>query len=169
MSWQEHLTTIVRVLINDLDCPYEFSDERMQQVIVVAAKYVQFDVNLEHLYQVNVINPNITPDPTNDDDEIFLSLVGLKAACIFDQGTFRTKSALEGINTRLGAASLSFGGSIAAVEAKRTVWFDGRSRDAITSTRACNFRRRSRAHVTSWTRDWGCGAKVTERSLRTCD
>jgi len=113
MSWQEHLTTIVRVLINDLDCPYEFSDERMQQVIVVAAKYVQFDVNLEHLYQVNVINPNITPDPTNDDDEIFLSLVGLKAACIFDQGTFRTKSALEGINTRLGAASLSFGGSIA--------------------------------------------------------
>lgn len=113
MSWQDHLTTVVRVLINDLDSPYEFSDQRMQQVIVVAAKYVQFDVNLEHLYQVDVINPNITPDPTIDDDEIFLSLVGLKAACIFDQGTFRTKAALEGIRTALGPASLSFGGSIA--------------------------------------------------------
>lgn len=113
MSWQRHLTNIVRVLINDMDAPFEYSDERMQQVIVVAAKYVQFDVNLDHIYQVNIITPAITPDPTIDDDEIFLSLVGLKAACIFDQGTFRTKAALEGIDTKLGPASLSFGGTIA--------------------------------------------------------
>ena len=113
MSWQRHLTNVVRVLINDLDQPYEYSDERMQQVIVVAAKYVQFNVNLDYSYNVNVITPSITPDPTLGHDEIFLSLVGLKAACIFDQGTFRTKAALEGINTRLGPAALSFGGSIA--------------------------------------------------------
>jgi hypothetical protein len=80
----------------------------MQQVIAVAAKYVQFDVNLDHLYQVDVVNPNITPDPTLDNDEIFLSMVGLKAACIFDQGTFRTKAALEGIRTALGPANIQY-------------------------------------------------------------
>jgi hypothetical protein len=117
MSWQEHLTTVVRVLINDLTCPYEYSDERMQQVITVAAKYVQFDVNLDYAYQIDIINPNISPDPTTNGDDIFLSLIGLKAACIFDQGTFRTKAAFEGIRTALGPASLSFGGSMAGWQA----------------------------------------------------
>lgn len=117
MSWQEHLTAVVRVLINDLNEPYEFSDDRMLQVIVVAAKYVQFDVNLDHLYTVDVVYPNISPDPTIDNDEIFLSLVGLKAACIFDQGTFRTKAALEGIRAALGSASLSIGGTTSGWQA----------------------------------------------------
>lgn len=117
MSWQDHLTTVVRVLINDLNQPYEFSDDRMLQIIVVAAKYVQFDVNLDHLYQIDVVNPAITPDPTADNDDIFLSLVGLKAACIFDQGTFRTKAALEGIRTQLGPASISIGGTTSGWQA----------------------------------------------------
>lgn len=112
MSWQNHLISVVRVLINDMNEPYEYSDERIQQVLAVAAKYVQFDVNLDYVYQIDVINYNISPDPTTNNDEVFLSLVGLKAACIFDQGTFRTKAALEGIRTALGPASISFGGSL---------------------------------------------------------
>jgi hypothetical protein len=117
MSWQEHLTAVVRVLINDLNEPYEFSDDRMAQVIVVAAKYVQFDVNLDYVYSMDVVYPNITPDPTTNNDEIFLSLVGLKAACIFDQGTFRTKAALEGIRAALGSANLSIGGTTSGWQA----------------------------------------------------
>lgn len=117
MSWSEHLISIVRVLINDLDTPYDYSDERMLQVITVAAKYVQFDVNLDYIYTIDIINPNIDPDPTSNNDEIFLSLVGLKAACIFDQGTFRTKAALEGISTALGSASLTIGGSTSGWQA----------------------------------------------------
>jgi hypothetical protein len=117
MSWQNHLTAIVRVLINDLDNPYQYSDERMQQVISVAAKYVQFDVNLDYNYTIDVINYNISPDPTSVKDDIFISLIGLKAACIFDQGTFRTRAALEGIRTALGPANLSFGGSLTGWQA----------------------------------------------------
>jgi hypothetical protein len=113
MSWQTELTIIVRTLINDLNEPYEFSDARIQQILTVAGKYVQFDVNLEHPYTIDVVNNNISPDPTVDNDSIFTSLVCLKAACIIDQGTFRTKAALEGIRTALGSASLSFGGSLA--------------------------------------------------------
>ena len=48
MSWQTELTTITRTLINDLNEPYEYSDARIQQVLTVAGKYVQFDVNLDH-------------------------------------------------------------------------------------------------------------------------
>lgn len=117
MAWQDEMIITTRVLINDLNTPYEFSDARMEQVIVVAGKYVQFDVNLDHLYNIDVVSPNIDPDPTIDNDSIFISLTCLKAACIFDQGTFRTKAALEGIRTALGPANLSFGGSLTGWQA----------------------------------------------------
>jgi hypothetical protein len=113
MAWQDEMIITTRVLVNDLNTPYEFSDDRIEQIIVVAGKYVQFNINLEHPYSINVIDRTITPDPTIDNDSIFISLTCLKAACIVDQGTFRTKAALEGIRTSLGSASLSFGGSLA--------------------------------------------------------
>ena len=117
MSWQNELTIITRTLINDLNEPYEYGDARIQQVLTVAAKYVQFDVNLDYAYIIDVVNNNISPDPTSNNDSIFVSLACLKAACIIDQGTFRTKAALEGIRTALGPASLSFGGSLAGWQA----------------------------------------------------
>jgi len=104
MSWQTEIPIIVRTLINDLSDQPTYSDERILQVITVAAKYVQFDVVLEHQYLVDVTNPNISPDPTSDRDEIFISLVSLKA---------RTKAANEGIRAALGPAQLSIAGSLA--------------------------------------------------------
>lgn len=112
MSWNIEIPIIVRTLINDFSDQPTYSDERLLQIISVAAKYVQFDVVLDHLYEVNVINPNITPDPTLDRDEIFISLVSLKAACLVDQSTFRTKAAMEGIRASLGPANLSVAGSL---------------------------------------------------------
>ncbi|NDC96029.1 hypothetical protein EBZ38_15530, partial [bacterium] len=61
MAWQEQLTTIVRTLINDLDSPYEYSDSRIEQILTVAGKYVQFDVNLDYSYTIDVINQSISP------------------------------------------------------------------------------------------------------------
>lgn len=115
MSWQQDLTIITRTLINDLNDPYEFSDSRIQQVITVAGRYVQFDVNLEHSYTIDIVNNNISPDPTSDDDTVFIGLVCLKAACIIDQSKLRTKAAMEGIKAALGPASLSVGGSLEGI------------------------------------------------------
>lgn len=112
MSWQTEIPIIVRTLVNDLGDQPVYSDDRVLQVIAVAAKYVQFDVVLEHSYSVDVANPNISPDPTEDRDEIFISLVSLKAACIIDQSTLRTKAASEGIRAALGPASLSVAGNL---------------------------------------------------------
>ena len=114
MSWQAEIPIIVRTLINDLDTTNQaYTDERLQQVIAVAAKYVQFDVVLDHKYVIDVVNPNISPDPTVDDDSIFISLVALKSACIIDQSALRTRAALEGIRAALGPAQLSVVGNLA--------------------------------------------------------
>lgn len=116
MAWQNEMTIMVRTLINDMNEPYQFSDERIQQTILVAAKYVQFDVVLEHLYDINVVNATITPDPTDDNDEIFLILTSLKSACLVDQGTLRTKAAMEGIRASLGPANLTVAGAASGWE-----------------------------------------------------
>ena len=114
MAWQDEMIITTRVLVNDLNTPYEFSDDRITQILVVSGKYVQFDVNLQHVYNIDVVNQTISPDPTVTNDSIFTSLVCLKASCIIDQSTYRTKAALEGIRTALGPAQLSITGQSAA-------------------------------------------------------
>ncbi|NDG33424.1 hypothetical protein EB118_25640 [bacterium] len=116
MSWQLEIPIIVRTLVNDLSETPIYSDDRILQCIVVGAKYVQFDVNLDYTYTIDVVNPDITPDPTEHNDSIFISLVSLKAACIIDQSTLRTKAALEGIRAALGPANLSVAGSLAGIK-----------------------------------------------------
>lgn len=114
MAWQDEMIITTRVLVNDLNTPYEFSDDRIIQILVVSGKYVQFDVNLDNVYDIDVVNQTISPDPTVNNDNIFTSLICLKAACIIDQSTYRTKAALEGIRTALGPAQLSVTGQSAA-------------------------------------------------------
>jgi hypothetical protein len=115
MSWKKEIPIIVRTLINDFSEVPTYSDERLLQIISVAAKYVQFDVVLNNTYTIDVVRPNITPDPTVNDDSIFISLVSLKSACIVDQSVLRTKAALEGIRAALGPAQLSVAGSLAGL------------------------------------------------------
>ena len=116
MSWNIELPIIVRTLIHDISDTPTYTDERLLQIIAVAAKYVQFDVVLDHSYDINVVQPNITPDPTIDNDSIFISLVCLKTACMIDQSAVRTKAAIEGIRAALGPAQLSVGGSLAGLQ-----------------------------------------------------
>lgn len=116
MSWKVEIPIIVRTLINDLSETPTYSDERLLQIIAVAAKYVQFDVVLDHAYTVNVVRPTIDPDPTIDDDNIFISLVSLKTACLVDQSVLRTKAAMEGIRAALGPAQLAVAGSLTGIK-----------------------------------------------------
>lgn len=116
MSWSLEIPIIVRTLINDISSNPTYSDDRILQVITVAAKYVQFDVSLDRVYAIDVVNPSISPDPTSYNDSIFISLVSLKAACIIDQSTLRTKAAMEGIRAALGPANLSVAGSLVGIK-----------------------------------------------------
>ena len=64
MSWQIELPLIVRSWINDLSDTPTYSDERIQQLLVVAAQHVVQQVDLTTKYTVNIINPDLSPDPT---------------------------------------------------------------------------------------------------------
>jgi len=115
VSWQIELPIIVRTLINDWEDQPIYSDERLIQAIVVAAKYVLIDVSLNNEYIINVSNPDISPDPVLNKDDIFVGMISLKTACLMDQSSLRTRAAMEGIKAALGPASLSVGGSLAGI------------------------------------------------------
>jgi hypothetical protein len=111
MSWQLEIPIIVRSLINDLGDNPTYSDERIQQLIVVSAQYVTREVNLHNEYNINIINPDIIPDPTllENKDLDFISFIGLKSACLLDQSSLRTRAASEGVKAGLGPATISIG------------------------------------------------------------
>jgi hypothetical protein len=118
MSWNVEMPLIVRSWINDLSDTPTYSDERVQQLIVVAAQYVIKDVDLTESYTVNIVNPDITPDPTllAEKDLDFISLTSLKASCILDQSSLRTRAATDGIRASLGPAQLAVGGGLRGYE-----------------------------------------------------
>lgn len=114
MYWEIEIPIIVRSLINDLGPEQTYSDDRILQLAVIAANYVTKEVNLSRNYNVDIVNIDITPDPSdnNSRDTDFISFIALKTSCLLDQSTFRTKAALEGIRTALGSANLSVSGNL---------------------------------------------------------
>lgn len=110
MSWQLEIPIIIRSIINDLDeTNLTYSDERLQQLAVVAAQYVQKEIEFNNRYTFNIVASEISPDPTllETRDEDFISFVVLKSVCLLDQSSLRTRAALEGVRANLGPASLS--------------------------------------------------------------
>ena len=99
MSWKNEIPIIVRVWINDLSDTPTYSDDRIKQLIVVAAQYVKREMNFNTVYTIDTLTQSISPDPTTlaAPDQDFIGFVALKAACLLDQSTFRTKAASEGI------------------------------------------------------------------------
>lgn len=113
--WEIELPIIVRNLINDMDNDnLTYSDDRIKQLILVAANYVIQDINLTTSYTVDIINETILPDPcaNTSRDNVFITFLALKSACMLDQSTFRTKAVLAGISTSLGSANLNVSGNL---------------------------------------------------------
>lgn len=112
--WQVEIPIIVRNLINDLESTPTYSDDRIIQLATVSARYVVGEANFTTEYTIDIINQTISPDPSDPSsrDIDFVGLLALKAACILDQSTFRTKAALEGIRTALGSANLMIAGNL---------------------------------------------------------
>lgn len=95
MSWQGQMGTIVRYLIDDVDPDnYTYSDHRIETTILVAGQLSQISIDYGQSYDINVENCTLSPDPTDSDneDEAFISLVCLKAACIIIGGEIKSGS-----------------------------------------------------------------------------
>lgn len=106
MAWQDTMVVMLRILVNDMDDTPVYSDSRMEQMLVVAAMYVNIEISFDATYTINVPSPDISPDPTGNGDDAFVNFTVLKAACLTDQSTFRTKALASGIKAKCGPAVL---------------------------------------------------------------
>ena len=105
MSWQDESTEILRILINDFGSSPQYSDEDLEQLLLVSARYVIQEVNLSTNYTVNFGTGSITPDPS--DDHIFLNFMILKSACMTNTWQFNTKAIQDGISAKCGPSTLT--------------------------------------------------------------
>lgn len=104
MSWQDDAILMLRVLIGDNDSPVTYGDARLEEILIVAAKYVNKDAKFANTYTVDVNTISISPDPSTDDD--FINFLVLKSACIVDNGNARLAAAKSGIEAKCGPAQI---------------------------------------------------------------
>lgn len=109
MSWQNTSLIMLRTLLNDANCNAEkYTDDRLMDLLLTSAYIIRIDVNFNTTYSVNVAGQTITPNPEGQvDEDEFISFMVLKAACIADEGNFRTAALLQGVSARCGPASIT--------------------------------------------------------------
>lgn len=115
MAWNGEMVTIVRHIVNDADeDSYTYTDEKIEKVILVAARQVISEVRFPNTYTVSVEGCSLSPDPTLDAslDNPFVHLVCIKAACIIIGGEFKKQSmnAISVTNSAYGNSSINMTG-----------------------------------------------------------
>ena len=115
MSWQTEMTSLLRYVINDTDATTrEYTDERLQNLIVTSAQLTFGVVDFPRDYTISVANSGITPDPTTGSrDNGFINLVILRAACVLAQGDYRA-STNKAIVIKDGPSAVDPRGMVAA-------------------------------------------------------
>lgn len=108
MAWTEDMVSMLRVIINDTESPQTYENDRLRNLLMVAAMYVKQEVDFDVVYTIGISNVTLAPDPTltATRDDSFTNLVVLKAACLTDQSTLRTKAIMSGIEAKCGPAML---------------------------------------------------------------
>ena len=114
MAWQNEMSIILRHLVNDLDSSaYTFSNDRVEETILVASQLVLHEIDFENTYSVDVDSSSLSPDPTSSSnkDDAFISLVCLKSAYIL-LGSEIKPHALNAISLKDGPSSLDLRGIV---------------------------------------------------------
>jgi len=108
MAWQDETIPMLRLMIFDLEEVPTYSDTRLEELLLLAAHYISRDMEFANTYTVSFSSCSISPDPINksEDGKDFMNFMVLKAACLTDQGTYRTKAAAANIKAKFGPAEL---------------------------------------------------------------
>jgi hypothetical protein len=105
MPWNIDLVTMVRSLIGDM-AGSTYSDNRLRQMIVIAAFEVNNSANIERSYEIDISRVTITPDPVEEKDLNFCVMTAYKAAVLIIQGEIRNQS-LNSITISDGTSSIN--------------------------------------------------------------
>ena len=69
MAWQTDLLTMLRNVIFDVDdTDYTYTDNRLKEMLVVAARLVTQEIAFDTDYTVTISTTGISPDPTDSTD-----------------------------------------------------------------------------------------------------
>lgn len=107
-TWEQTMILMLRSLIGDLD-ETTYTDERLKQVLVIAAYGVNAAADFMNDYVVDVTAMTITPDPVEAGDQDFAVLTVYKAACILVGSEVKTQS-LNAIAIKDGPSSIDLRG-----------------------------------------------------------
>lgn len=102
LLWQSSAILILRGLINDFSTTPTYTDNRLLDILLIAALQVKKEYIFDTSYTINITKGTISPDPSSD--ETFLYLVPLKAACIIDRGNLRIAAMTAGLEAKCGPA-----------------------------------------------------------------
>ena len=110
-TWQNTSLIMLRTMLNDAGCDtVRYTPQRLSDLLITSAYLLPLEVNFQNDYVVDVELQTITPDPIyptkQDDGDEFVNLLVLKAACMADEGNFRTAALAQGVTARIGPASL---------------------------------------------------------------
>tara|TARA_R110002051_G_scaffold307918_1_gene379213 strand:- start:961 stop:1470 length:510 start_codon:yes stop_codon:yes gene_type:complete len=114
MTWQNEMRIIIRHLINDLDSSsYTFTDDRVEETVLVASQLVLHEIDFEQTYTIDVDGSSLSPDPTTsgDKDDSFINIVCLKSSKILLGSELKTHS-LNSIALKDGPSSLDLRGIV---------------------------------------------------------
>jgi len=120
MAWQTDLVTMLRNVIFDVDSTnYTYTDNRLKEMLVVSSHLVTQEIAFDTTYTITISTTGISPDPTDSTDAnsiAFQNFIVLKAACLADQSTLRTKALAAGVTAKLGPASISTNSNLRGFE-----------------------------------------------------
>ena len=91
IAWQHDCVELLRVLIGDMNEVPNYTDERLERVLLASAHLLVKEASFTQNFVVDMSMQSITPDPTDrvnqTNDEDFVNLMCVKAACIIDTGS----------------------------------------------------------------------------------
>lgn len=109
--WEHIIQQLVRPLINDLNEPYTYSEDRLTELVLYAAYLINQELTFDNTYTVSILDLSITPDPSSD--EAFVKLTALKAALIVLFNELKT-DASNSVRVVDGPSQIELGGAYKA-------------------------------------------------------
>jgi hypothetical protein len=107
MAWQSQLTTMVRVLIGDINTTEVFTDDQITKAVVVGGLISAREFSFANDYTFDLDALDISPDPTESAtlDSNAMALFSLKAACMLNMSAYQ-KAINAGIKVRDGDSEI---------------------------------------------------------------
>ena len=124
--WNTEMVRIVRRMLVDYTQPYKYSDEDLQELILVGAQLMRSDLpDLVNGYTIDVDDGLLSPDPTEEPrDDSFVNLACLRSVCIVDKGEARKAAEEAGLQVSdMGGFQLRKDGT--SVQAKLALLKEG--------------------------------------------